>query len=227
MDLDIYSLHRTILLQIIDKGYGPNVEYLSKCYNTSREQVVQTLKSLEDYHGVVLHPHNHEPWVIHPFSLAPNNFVLNDGQTKWWSNCGWCSLGAAHLLNRDLTISTTLGSEGVPIEISIENGELISSDLFVHFPIPMSKAWDNVIYTCSTMLIFKDHSEVEDWSERHRIPLGDIQPIRTIWSFAKDWYGNHLNENWHKWTIEEAKALFHKHGLTHNVWQLNESNERF
>jgi hypothetical protein len=45
------------------------------------------------------------------------------------------------------------------------------------------------------------------------IPKGDVQPISKIWEFSKEWYGNHLNPNWQKWTSEEAAQIFEKFGL--------------
>lgn len=91
----------------------------------------------------------------------------------------------------------------------------------------MKNAWDNVIYTCSNMLIFENEAQVEKWTKQHQISKGDIQPIENIWQFSKKWYGNHLDPNWKKWTIEEAKQLFQAFGLNHKIWHLPDSKERF
>ena len=111
----------------------------------------------------------------------------------WWGNCAWCSLGIAAILQEDVQISTLIGGENKQVTIQIIEGELQEKNYYVHFPIPMINAWDNVIYTCSNMLLFEEKTQVEDWSKKHNIPLGDVQPIDKIWAFAKKWYGNHLN----------------------------------
>ena len=98
---------------------------------------------------------------------------------------------------------------------------------YIHFPIPMKNAWDNVIYTCSNMLVFESEAQVEDWSKRHNIPRGDVQPVEKIWQFAQKWYGNHLNPEWVKWTGEEARQMFIEFGLTDDIWSLYASTERF
>ena len=190
-------------------------------------EVEAALYQLQDYHGVVLHPNEPKVWVIHPFSLAPTNFFIQSTRGQWWSNCAWCSLGAAALINSDLTISTTIGAGTKQVTVHIEKGKIIEKNLYVHFPIPMQKAWDNVIYTCSNMLLFESEEQVINWSRRHDIPLGDIQPIDHIWAFAQQWYGNHLNPDWEKWTIEEAKDIFAEHHLHHPVWHLESTQERF
>ena len=221
------SLHYTLIKAIIDNGFAPDVEALGKLLNASKEEVIQGLYDLQEYHGVVLHPHEPKVWVIHPFSLAPTNFYVESARGAWWGNCAWCSLGVAALLQEDVKITTTLGAQTQQIEIHIRNGKIQEKNYFIHFPIPMKNAWDNVIYTCSNMLVFENEEQVNAWSERHQIPRGDLQPIERIWQFSKKWYGNHLNPAWKKWTIQEAKELFREFVLTGTIWNLDSSGERF
>jgi hypothetical protein len=213
-------LHHTIIKFIIDHGYAPDVSELADALKTSHKEITAGLMALQDYHGVVLHPSSTKIWVIHPFSLAPTNFVVRAADREWWGNCAWCSLGVAALLNRDVSISTTLGADRQHVEVHIRDGQVVETDYVVHFPIPMVNAWDNVIYTCSTMLLFENEAEVDRWSAQHRIPKGDVQPIQKIWEFSKVWYGNHLNPDWHKWSTAEAQQIFDRFGLDHTIWKL-------
>ncbi|MDQ3847264.1 MAG: alkylmercury lyase family protein [Bacteroidota bacterium] len=221
------NLHYTILKYIIDNGFAPDVETLSEMLKAKGSEVEQGLYALQEYHGVVLHPNEPKVWVIHPFSLAPTNFLIRSAKGVWWGNCAWCSLGIAALLKEDLTITTRLGAYDEQIVIHITDGEVLEKNLYIHFPIPMKKAWDNVIYTCSNMLVFKDEEQINSWTKRHNIAKGDIQPISHVWEFSKTWYGNHLNPEWKKWTMEEAKALFTQFNLTNEIWNLETSNARF
>lgn len=221
------NLHYTIIKEIIRKGFAPSVEKLSEILNVDASMVVNGLYNLQEYHGVVLHPHEPKIWCIHPFSLAPTNFYVKSKNGEWWGNCAWCSLGVAALLKEDVTITTTIGAETKQIEIRIINGEIQEQDLYIHFPIPMNKAWDNVIYTCSNMLVFENKKQIDLWSKKHNIPKGDIQPIKNVWEFSKKWYGNHLNPNWEKWTINEAKQMFLEFALTGSTWDLGNSKDRF
>ncbi len=223
------QLHAAILEHIIATGVAPEVDALAARFGVSNETLIAALHALADYHGVVLHPHAPKVWVVHPFSLAPTNFLLRAavGDGEWWGNCAWCSLGAAALLNRDVTITTTLGANGRQAEVRIRDGRLIDTDYVVHFPVPMTQAWDNVVYTCTTMLLFEDAARVDDWSRRHGIARGDVQPIERVWEFARVWYGNHLNPEWTKWTTDEARAIFERFGLTGPTWHLPGSNTRF
>jgi hypothetical protein len=220
-------LHYAIIKFIINHGYAPDTPELANLLHLSEDDVINALKSLQDDHGVVLHPQSPKIWVIHPFSLAPTNFLVSCGDGEWWGNCAWCSLGVAALLNRNVTITTALGANDRQVSIHIQDGQIVENNYYVHFPVPMRHAWDNVIYTCSTMLLFENEKQIDEWSQRHRISKGDIQPITKIWEFSKVWYGNHLNPNWKKWTTEEAQQIFEKFGLTDDIWKIPVSNTRF
>lgn len=221
------NLHFTIIKEIINNGFAPSVDSLAEILQTHKEDIVKGLFDLQEYHGVVLHPNEPKIWVIHPFSLAPTNFYVKSKQGEWWGNCAWCSLGIAALLKEDVQIITTIGAETKQIAINIIDGQIQEKQYYVHFPIAMKKAWDNVIYTCSNMLLFENEGQIEAWSRKHNIPKGDIQAIENIWNFSKKWYGNHLNTDWKKWTIEEAKHMFSEFELNSEIWQLDDSTERF
>lgn len=221
------NLHYSIIRGVIDNGFAPSIENLSETLKADKEEVIKGLYNLQEYHGVVLHPNEPKVWVIHPFSLSPTNFYVKTSKDEWWGNCAWCSLGAAALLKDDVKITTTIGAETKQIEINIVNGEIQEKNLYIHFPIPMKNAWDNVIYNCSNMLVFENEKQIDEWTKKHNIPKGDIQPIEKIWNFSKKWYENHLNPEWKKWTIDEAKQIFREFELENKIWDLGDSKERF
>ena len=114
-----------------------------------------------------------------------------------------------------------------PVEIKVVNGKVSHPDYLIHFPVPMDRAWDNVVYTCSVMLMFRTEAEIDSWCARHHIEKGDVQSVERIWEFAKAWYANHLSKTWTKWTYEEAADLFRKNGLVGPTWQVSRRGTRF
>src|SRR5688572_23839686 len=146
MQLDNSSLHHAIARHFVDRQYAPSIDQLTAQFGQPREAVIAALKALQEYHGVVLHPASSEIWVIHPFSTAPTNFWVQSPKGSWWANCAWCSSGIAALVGGEATITTTLGGEAHRATVHIEEGKLLDDDLLVHFPIPMRRVWDNVIY---------------------------------------------------------------------------------
>ena len=221
------TLHYTLIRHILDHGCAPSREELGRLLDLPEPALVQGLRRLAEDHGVVLHPHQPEVWAIHPFSLAPTSFWVRSGDQGWWGNCGWCSLGIAALLDRDVTISTSFGAEGRPVDLHIRAGHILEGEYLLHFPTPMRNCWDNVIHACANMLVFEGEAEVDAWCRRHRMPRGDTQPLARFWPFAREWYGRHLDPQWRKWSSEEAAALFQRHGLAGDTWAIPASADRF
>jgi hypothetical protein len=91
----------------------------------------------------------------------------------------------------------------------------------------VKNAWDNVVYTFSNMLVFESAEQIESWALHHNIPQCDIKPLEKIWTFSKKWYGEHLNQAWTRWTVEEAKQIFMDFELDGKIWYLDDSKERF
>ena len=136
-------------------------------------------------------------------------------------------LAQAALAKEDVTIHTSFGAEGRPVRVHVRGGRVIEDKYVIHFPTKMVTAWDNVTHTCSQMLYFESEDEVDRWCARHRIPRGDVQSLGSFWPFARVWYGKHLDDNWVKWTGDQARELFAKHGLTGATWDLAATKERF
>ena len=227
------KLHHLIITQIIETGRAPTISEMATMLETTPKLIKTSLQGLQNYHGVVLHPHNDEVWICHPFSLAPTNFRISSKSGSWYGTCAWCSLGAAGLLGGDIDITTILADTGKPVIISIRNNELCDNegDLCIHFPIKMVKAWDNVVYTCQCMQLFSCADGIKTWSSRH-LPTGPnlsgtVQPLSKCFHFAREWYALHADPNWIKWTTKEAVAIFKRHGLEGNIWEMPESANHF
>ncbi len=220
-------MHYELIRALVDTCSIPSREELGSRLTCSSAELDRAFDELAEVHGVVLHPSSHDVWAIHPFSLAPTPFLVTAGNKKWWGNCAWCSLGIAALVGEPCVITTTLGAETEQVQLIVSNGHVSRQDLVVHFPIPMTRAWDNVVYTCSTMLLFKDEAHVDEWSAQHRIPRGDIQPVARVLELAQRWYGGHLRADWQKKSVAEARAIFAELGFTHPVWSLPAQDVRF
>lgn len=205
---------------IFDNGFAPTVNQLSKLLNLDEKEIRNGLTSLADNHAIVLHPNSFDIWVAHPFALFPTLFWVKTADKQWWGNCSWCSFGVASLTKTDTEIFTKLKGEQEPLKIEIKNNEVVQKDYVVHFPIPASKFWDNVIYTCSMMLIFKNENEIDEWCKHHNKPKGEVLPIDQVWALAQIWYGNYLDTDFKRKTKEIAENMFEQVGLTSEFWKL-------
>jgi hypothetical protein len=135
------------------------------------------LLQLDETHGVVLHPSECTPWIIHPFSLTPTGTYVESQKHGWWAPCLWCALGVATLAGGKVQIHTRLGGEVQSIVIHANDGYPVETEYCVHFAIPPRTAWKNVHAHCAMLLPFRSESEVRDWSVRHGMPYGEVIPI--------------------------------------------------
>ncbi|MEM9997759.1 MAG: organomercurial lyase [Bacteroidota bacterium] len=221
------TLHHAIISSFLERQRPPSVAELAEHFGCDEPQVRDALQALAAYHGVVLHPTTQEVWVAHPFSSAPTTCVVCSGGKAWWGNCAWCSLGLVHLAGGTGTIETRIGAIGEQVTLRFEDGDLVDRDFVIHFPIPMREAWDNVLYTCSVMLLFRNEEQVDAWCETRGVARGDVRPIQQIWHFASEWYARHADVDWTKWSAKEAADLFQRHSLSGPIWALSETQERF
>jgi hypothetical protein len=220
-------LHYHILKSFVERGAAPAITELAVTLGESPDAVRDALVALEEHHGAVLHPVSKEVWAAHPFSAAPTNFWVENAAGGWWANCAWCAMGVVHLVGGTAAVTTTLGARTKQVTVHITDGELNDAGFLVHFPVPMARAWDNVVYACSTMLLFDSEASIAEWCRRSRIPRGDVRPLDRVLELAKVWYGRHLDPDWTKWSATQAAALFRRFGLDGPVWQIAEAADRF
>src|SRR3954451_24697696 len=84
--LDKISLHYVILRYFMEHCHAPTCDALATHFGAERDEIASALFALQEYHGVVLHPHCPEVWVIHPFSTGPTCFTVRQGERSWWGN---------------------------------------------------------------------------------------------------------------------------------------------
>lgn len=221
------SLHHGIISFFLEHQRAPLIRELAEALQCDEVQTRIALRRLAHDHGVVLHPQSEEIWVVHPFSAAPTPCVVRADSKAWWGNCVWCSLGLAQLAGGSATIETRVGGMEESARVRIQDGTLLDTDFVVHFPIPMHRAWENVIYTCSVMLLFRSEKQVHQWCATRGIAKGDVRPIEQVWAFASEWYARYADVDWRKWTANEATEMFQRHGLTGPVWSLPGGSDRF
>ena len=227
-EADLASLHYRIVRGLIDRGVCPGSGELCAALGWSSERVESGLRGLAEIHGLVLHPHICEPWVVHPFSLTPTLNWVAGARHGWWAPCVWCAFGIAVLAGGEAAIHTRMGAEAAPVAIAVKNGEPAGTDdLWVHFAIPPAAAWQNVHRHCALVLPFRTRVEISGWCARHGVTEGEHVPLRQVAALARLWYGRHADPLWRKWTVAEAQEIFARAGLTSAFWNLGQQSGRY
>lgn len=221
-------LHYEMIHGLIERGACPTNAELARRMSRTPPEVETLLVALAAIHGVVLHPSEFRPWVIHPFSLTPTIHWIQGPAHGWWAPCIWCAFGVAALVGGDVEIHTRYGAEREPLTIPVKAGCPVGFEsVCVHFAIPPSRAWINVHEHCSLVLPFHSSEEIAAWCAQHRIPQGQAVPLHQVALLARIWYGRHANPDWEKWSVEEAQDIFHQAGLRAEFWNLGAKTGKF
>jgi hypothetical protein len=221
-------VHYELIRGLVRTGACPNNSELAEHLRLAPVEIEELLRHLSEIHGVVLHPHICEPWVIHPFSLTPTTNWIRGQHVSWWAPCMWCAVGVSTLVRGEVQVRTRIAGEAEPLAIRAIDGQPVGGDdLWVHFAIPPARAWQNVHQHCSMVLPFRSPEDIRQWCSRHRLPHGEAVPLRQVARLARRWYGTYADSNWHKWTVAEAQDIFREVGLTSPFWDLGEKKGRF
>ena len=221
-------VHHELIRTLIDTGICPNRSELAERFDESIAGIEQLLSELARTHGVVLHPHLFEPWLVHPFSTTPTAHWVEGSHNNWWAPCIWCAFGVSTLAGGETRIHTRIGAESEPLVIRVVHGQPVGlEDLWVHFAIPPARAWQNVHQHCAMVLPFRSPESIMAWCDRHRLPHGENVPLHQVARLAQSWYGTHADKNWHKWTIVEAQEIFRRSGLVSAFWDLGQKEGEY
>jgi hypothetical protein len=223
MPLNNLSILHSRIIDSLLRGRGcPSNGDLAASMGVDVATVEVLLRELSAIHGVVLHPHVCEPWVIHPFSVTPTpHWIEGERCPGAWAPCLWCAFGVAVLAGGKARIHTRMAGGAEALAVDVRDAEPRShGDLVVHFAIPPVRAWDNVHQHCALVLPFGSAAEIAEWCARHRQPRGEAVPIAQVADLARRWYRRHADPDWRKWTILEAQQIFRDAGLTGSFWAL-------
>jgi len=96
--------------------------------------------------------------MANPFSGIPTDFKVHANDKTYYANCAWDMLGIPAALHTDAVIEAvcTESYESVKLEIRngniaqaavLSGGDAASSTLLVHFPLPFSHWYDDLVFT--------------------------------------------------------------------------------
>lgn len=63
---------------------------------------------------------------------------------------------------------------------------------------------------------------MNEWRERHQMPVGEWVPYEQVWELSKLWYGNRLQPHFSGRSHAEIHAIFEAVGLTGSFWRFED-----
>jgi len=204
----------------VRRGHPPTLQEMANEAASPAEKVVRALVHLEQSRALILSPARDRVLVAPPFSAIPTPFWVETAAGSWWGNCAWESLGIAALMDEDAVIRTSAGAHGAPVEIRTTDEGVVDSGAVMHIPVPAAQWWDDIRFTCATILFFTAEQDVHEWSARHDLPTGRILQLDQAWSLAQDWFSGRLEREWERLAPNEAADSFRRAGLDGAFWGL-------
>jgi alkylmercury lyase-like protein len=222
-DLDqMVRLH--IYQEFLVSGQPPSVATTATALGIPEGASAASYDRLAKWRVIVLRPGTREILMAPPLSAVPTRFLVQiaDGR-RYYANCVWDALGVPAMLDQDANVEAVCGDCAEALGLTVRGGRLVRAEGVVHFAIPAAKWWDDIVLTCSTMLLFLSDGHVDAWCRSMGMDRGAIFTPSQMWFVAKAWYRNRLGPEWHRFTVQEAQDLFGEAGLTGPFWLLSAS----
>ncbi len=61
---------------------------------------------------------------------------------------------------------------------------------------------------------------MESWCAAQNVPLGAVVSLEKIWLLSQFWYGDRMSPDFRRPTVDEARAIFARVGLSGDFWRL-------
>ena len=148
-------MNDTLLWQIRHFVYGhfadttqpPNVAVTAAHFDISAEEAGEYYKELHNRHAIFLDLETLTIRMANPFSGVPTDFKVHTNGKTYYANCAWDMLGIPAALHTDAVIEAVCTGSNETIELEIKNGRVFDSNLLIHFSLPFSRWYDDLVFT--------------------------------------------------------------------------------
>lgn len=127
-------------------GSVPTSRAIAGALGVTGDEVLRSFRRWGDGHLLVLQSSG-EILMAHPFSAVPTPFLVDSAGVTYWGNCIWDGLGILAMLGQDGTVVTSCPDCGENMTFRVEGGRVVEGEGIVHFAVPASRWYDNVVYT--------------------------------------------------------------------------------
>jgi hypothetical protein len=170
----LWQIRYFVYNHFADTTLPPSIEDTASHFNISNEQASALYRELHSRHALFLDPATLTIRMANPFSGIPTDFKVNANGKTYYANCAWDMLGIPVALHADAVIEAICTESNDAVRIKIINGQISASQidyvtlsdsegslpptsetlrsaqsdmLFVHFPLPFSRWYDDLTFT--------------------------------------------------------------------------------
>src|SRR6478735_5987793 len=160
--------------------------------------------------------------MAHPFASIPLGFSVMGRSTLWWGGCAWDSFALPQLLANepDVLVATRCPACDRPHAWVVTPNAPPDGDQAVHFLVPASRIWDDVVHSCAHQRIFCDVTCIATWLRQSGNEEGYVMDLATLWRLASHWYDGRLDFGYQRRDPTTAAEYFRSVGLRGPFWGL-------
>jgi hypothetical protein len=131
----------------VEEGEAPSAADVANALSIPSEEAEAAFRRLAESRVIVLMPETTEIWMANPLSAVPTSFRVKTPRGSFWGNCIWDGLGVVAMLGGKGTVETSCPDCEEPMELRVEDGELVDGGGVAHFVVPAARWWDNIGFT--------------------------------------------------------------------------------
>ena len=143
----LWHARHFIYQHFADTTQVPSVDETARQFNIKVEEASEVYKELHNRHALFLDTKSLTVRMANPFSGIPTDFKVHANGKTYFANCAWDMLGIPAALHADAVIDAVCTESNDAIRLEIKYGEVSNSNLLVHFPLPFSRWYDDLIFT--------------------------------------------------------------------------------
>ena len=143
----------------------PSIDETATHFGISTEEASELYKELHNRHDLFLDLDKMAIRMANPFSGIPTDFKVHANGKTYFANCAWDMLGIPAALHCDAVIDATCTESNESVQLEVKDGQIYAqggvpmlgtfpaaddgglSKLLVHFPLPFTRWYDDLIFT--------------------------------------------------------------------------------
>jgi hypothetical protein len=152
----LWQIRHFVYQHIAETSHAPSVDITAAHFNISTEEAGAFYKELHHRHAIFLDLDSLTIRMANPFSGIPTDFKVHANGQTYYANCAWDMLGIPAALHTDAVIEAKFTESNETVSIEVKNGQIMKShsgaewtnpQLLVHFPLPFSRWYDDLVFT--------------------------------------------------------------------------------
>jgi hypothetical protein len=157
-DTLLWQIRHFVYTRFADTTLPPSVDVTTAHFNITTAEASEYYQELHNRHAFFLEPETLTIRMANPFSGIPTDFKVHANGKTYYANCAWDMLGIPAALHADAVIEAVCTESNETVKLDVKNGNIALaavpggedaalSSLLVHFPLPFSRWYDDLVFT--------------------------------------------------------------------------------